>query len=111
MSDLADILRGLADENRIIIIKALQQSALSVSEIVDILGIGQSSVSKHLSVLRDINIVDFRRLGKWSIYYLRQPEDPQARTILEFIRQWRRKDPQIEKMVNLIHEMIPHGAE
>ena len=60
--------RALADDNRLRILHALFSAELSVAELVDVLGLPQSTVSRHLKPLRDADLVDTRRDGT-SIYY------------------------------------------
>ncbi len=46
----------------------LAGSERPVGDIVDALGLGQPSVSKHLKVLRDVGLVDVRRDGRQMLY-------------------------------------------
>lgn len=63
-----DLFRALADDNRLRILHVLFAAELSVAELVDALGLPQSTVSRHLKTLRDTDLVDTRRDGT-SIYY------------------------------------------
>ena len=65
-----DIFRALADDVRLRILHALLGAELSVAELVEILGLPQSTVSRHLKPLRDAGLVGTRRDGT-SIYYRR----------------------------------------
>lgn len=58
----------MADDNRLRILHALFAAELSVAELVDVLGLPQSTVSRHLKPLRDTDLVDTRRDGT-SIFY------------------------------------------
>jgi DNA-binding transcriptional ArsR family regulator len=59
---------GLADPKRILILYALAEKSLNVSELTELLGLTQSSTSRHLKILRDRNLVVSWREGQ-SVYY------------------------------------------
>jgi ubiquinone/menaquinone biosynthesis C-methylase UbiE/predicted DNA-binding transcriptional regulator len=61
-------LRILADPTRIRLLLLLQEEELSVAEIQEILGMGQSRISSHLAQLKQARLVRDRRAGK-NIYY------------------------------------------
>jgi DNA-binding transcriptional ArsR family regulator len=67
----AGVCRALNDPKRLMLLYALADSALSVSELCELLGVSQSNVSQHLAVLRDRGLVDTTRDGNRVIYTLR----------------------------------------
>lgn len=67
-----DRLKAMADEVRLRIIRAVSSAELSVAELVQVLELPQSTVSRHLKPLRDVKLVDTRRDGTY-IYYRRGP--------------------------------------
>ncbi len=70
MAMAVERLKALADEVRLRIIRAVSASELSVAELVQVLELPQSTVSRHLKVLRDVKLVETRRDGTY-IYYRR----------------------------------------
>ena len=70
MSRPLDIFRALADDVRLRVVHALMEAELSVAELVGVLKLPQSTVSRHLKPLRDAGFVETRREGT-SIYYRR----------------------------------------
>lgn len=64
----ADVFNAIAESRRRDILVLLAGSERPVGEIVDALGMGQPSVSKHLKVLRDVGLVDVRRDGRQMLY-------------------------------------------
>jgi ArsR family transcriptional regulator len=68
MVSIVKSLRLLADETRLRLLLLLQKEELSVVEIQDVLGMGQSRISSHLAQLRQAGLVRDRRAGK-NIYY------------------------------------------
>ena len=59
---------GLADAKRILILYALAENSLNVSELAEHLGMPQPTASRHLKMLRERNLVASRREGT-SVYY------------------------------------------
>ncbi len=70
MSSIVKILRVLADPNRLRILLLLGNEELSVAELQEILVTGQSTISTHLSQLKQAKLVEDRRTGKSSLYRL-----------------------------------------
>src|SRR6516164_1768690 len=68
MSSTLNSLRTLADPIRIRLMNLLQTEALSVAELQEVLGMGQSRISTHLAQLKRSGLVQDRRVGK-NIYY------------------------------------------
>lgn len=70
MTSIVKILRVVADPNRLRILLLLKGEELSVAELQEILGMGQSTISTHLAQLKQAGLVDDRRTGKSSLYRL-----------------------------------------
>lgn len=68
------IAKALAHETRLEIIDILKENnAQCVCDLTEALGVSQSSVSKHLSILKNAGIVDSRKEGLNVCYFLRIP--------------------------------------
>ncbi len=65
---VAQMFNGLADENRVKIVKLLSKGAFTVDEIVASLAIAQSTTSHHLKILKDANLIKGEKQGR-NIYY------------------------------------------
>lgn len=70
MPSIVKILRVVADPNRLRILLLLRGEELSVAELQEILVMGQSTISTHLSQLKHAGLVEDRRTGKSSLYRL-----------------------------------------
>jgi len=70
MRELTKTFKALSDSNRIRIIKMLEVRPLCVCEITEVLGLAASTVSRHLSILRDAEFILDKKEGKWVNYYL-----------------------------------------
>lgn len=60
--------KALADETRLRLVRILSRQELSVGEIVSVLGLGQSRVSRHLGILVGCGLLVSRRDGAWTFY-------------------------------------------
>ena len=83
-------LRLLSDPSRIRVMLLLSQEELSVAELQEILAAGQSTISTHLSQLKQADLVEDRRTGKHVLYRLRPQRGPLASIhsqILDLLRQ------------------------
>ena len=60
--------KALSDETRLRLVHILLHYELSVNELVSILGMGQSRVSRHLKILTEAGLLTSRRDGLWVFY-------------------------------------------
>ncbi len=77
MRDFIDPARALADPSRARILLALRGRELCVCQLVELLGLAPSTVSKHMTVLRQAHLVASRKDGRW-IYYRRSGRQASA---------------------------------
>ena len=69
-------LRALGDESRLRAVLALRQRELCLCQIVELLQLAHSTVSKHMSVLKAAGLVESRKSGRWVYYRLRETDSP-----------------------------------
>ena len=72
---LQKVFKTLADPTRLRILRLLEQEELIVGELMRILGMAQSRVSRHLAILREAGLLEDRRDGTFVAYRLALPED------------------------------------
>ncbi len=65
---LLAVLKAVSDETRLRIINLLTGRELNVNEIVEVLGMGQSRISRHLKILSDAGVLSCRKDGLWAFY-------------------------------------------
>ena len=87
MASIVKILRVVADPNRLRILLLLQDEKLSVAELQQILAMGQSTISTHLSQLKQAGLVEDRRTGKNKFY--RAPRENGAAALTGLLKQAR----------------------
>ena len=68
MRDFLKITKALSDKTRVRIFKMLQSKAMCVCEVQTILGMAQSTVSKHLQILEDAGLITSTKEGLWVNY-------------------------------------------
>ena len=79
-------LRALADTTRLQVARLLVEGPFSVSEIQDVLGLGQSTVSHHLKVLADAGLLACRREGRLAWYGWEGALSPAGASLKQFVQ-------------------------
>jgi len=72
------ITRALSDETRVRALLALRQGELCLCQIISLLGMAPSTVSKHMDLLYQAGLVERRKQGKWHYFRLAGREAPAA---------------------------------
>jgi ubiquinone/menaquinone biosynthesis C-methylase UbiE/DNA-binding transcriptional ArsR family regulator len=89
MASILKTLRLASDPNRLRLLLLLEQEELSVNELQEILGKGQSQISTNLSQLKQAGMVDDRRTGKNAFYRLNVPS-----ALMDLLREAAREVPE-----------------
>jgi ArsR family transcriptional regulator, arsenate/arsenite/antimonite-responsive transcriptional repressor len=76
MRDVVTIAKALSDENRVRILAILAGRELCVCQVIELLGLAPSTVSKHLSILKHARLIDGRKHGRWMYYRLADVDMP-----------------------------------
>jgi ArsR family transcriptional regulator len=89
MRSLSKIFKALSDTNRLRILKMLELRPLCVCEVREVLGLANSTVSKHLSVLRDADLIADEKQGKWVNYSLNMNSaNKYTEVLLPVLKDW-----------------------
>lgn len=70
MREFMNIIRALADEHRVRALLSLRGGELCVCQIIELLNLAPSTVSKHMSILKQAGLVDATKRGRWVYYRL-----------------------------------------
>ena len=70
MKQYLAITKALSDSSRVRMLCALRGGELCVCQLIELLGLAPSTVSKHLSILNQAELVDSRKEGRWVYYRL-----------------------------------------
>lgn len=76
MREFIAITKALADEGRARALAALAQGELCLCQIIEVLDLSPSTVSKHMSILHQAGLVERRKDGRWHYYRLAGPDAP-----------------------------------
>lgn len=86
-------MKAMSDPNRVRILKLLQEKELCVCELRELLGLAQSTVSKHLRLMDDAELIEPRREGVWIIYRIREGDkSTYAAAMLDNMVTWHTDD-------------------
>jgi ArsR family transcriptional regulator len=98
MKKALKILKALADPTRLRIVAILLRSEVCVCELVSSLKMEQSRISHQLRILRDADIVEDRRDGKWIVYAIPERSRPTIELLLNtFLKESLAESDQIKK--------------
>lgn len=100
MASILKNLRLLADPSRLRILLLVEREELSVAELQEILGMGQSRISTHLAQLKQAGLVEDRRNGKSILYRLKAARGAESRAfddLLKVLRQAAHEIPEAEQ--------------
>ncbi|MCK5529269.1 MAG: winged helix-turn-helix transcriptional regulator [Kiritimatiellae bacterium] len=111
MFDFMTATKAISDHNRVRILSILQERELCVCQIIKMLKLAPSTVSKHLFILRQARLIEDRKEGRWMHYRL--PDNPTDLTenILALIQDSLKNDEQIESDNKLIKEILSVSKE
>jgi DNA-binding transcriptional ArsR family regulator len=70
MKDYLAVTKALSDASRARMLCALRGGELCVCQLIELLGLAPSTVSKHLSILNQADLVESRKHGRWVYYRL-----------------------------------------
>ena len=98
MKDLTRIFKALSDPARLRLLKMLEARPLCVCEITAVLGLATSTVSKHLSILRDAGLILDEKENKWVNYRLHSETlNEYGWHILQLMKKWLAGDAAVLK--------------
>lgn len=86
LAELDALFRGFADPTRCRVLNLLVAGELCVCDIVEILGLPQPAVSRHLAYLRKTGLVDATREWKYAHYRLAEPRSEIHRNLMNCVR-------------------------
>ena len=112
--ELLAITKALADENRMRSIGLLRHQELCLCQIVEVLGLASSSVSRHMSILHQARLIESRKEGRWAYFRLANDDAPQpVHEVLKIILASLSSDKQAKadlKSLKTVLEIEPGGT-
>jgi len=106
MEDLLKVMKAASDPGRIKILKMLEQRVMCVCEIYTILGLAQSTASKHLKILEEAGLVRSYKDGLWVNFALADGrKNPYASNLLGNLKHWINTDSEIIDLIKKLPEV------
>lgn len=88
LKNLLRITKAVADEQRVRLIMLLEEGELCVCQLIELLGLAPSTVSKHLSILHAAGLIDCRKDGRWIYYRLAEGKEAESgRPVVTWLQQ------------------------
>lgn len=110
MEKLASYFKGLADENRLRILNLLFHGELCGCDIQHVIGASQSTVSRHLSYLKNAGLVLDRRAGYRVYYRLVQTENAEITELFQYLAQAFASDKKLKADMKNLRDAIKNGS-
>jgi DNA-binding transcriptional ArsR family regulator len=112
MFEFMNITKALADENRVRILMALnRREELCVCQLIDMLKLAPSTVSKHLFILRNARLVNGRKEARWMYYRLNTDgASSVVSSALKWVIRSVHEDPSIQQDDERLSEILSEPA-
>ena len=112
MREILSITKALGDETRVRALLSVKDGELCLCQIIEVLGLAPSTVSKHMNVLQQAGLVQRRKRGKWHFYRLAEGRSgTAAKRALVWIVTELRDEPRIRQDVTKIRNVRKEDLE
>ncbi len=112
MFEFLNITKALAEENRVRILLALEGQELCVCQLIELLDLAPSTVSKHMSVLRQARLIDGRKDGRWMFYRLADDSAPvEVKEAIVWVRKSLSRNERTREDVKRLKEILKIDRE
>lgn len=106
MKTFIRVVKSLSDPNRVKILKMLEVKELCVCEITALLGLAQSTVSKHLRILEEAGFIDSWKEGSWVNYKIAGSFENQYAEIMQGnLKDWLNDSPEIAEILSRVADV------
>ncbi len=112
MRELLAVTKALSSSTRVRALMMLRNGELCLCQIIDVLGLAPSTVSKHLAVLSEAGLVEWRKEGRWRYYRLAGDDaSPEVAAALGWSLESLAADPRILADVDLLNIVLEKNLE
>ena len=94
---VVQIFKALSDPNRLRALYALRENELCVCQIIELLGLAPSTVSKHMSVLAQAGLVNSTKKGRWVYFRALEQDQTDAGQMMALLPELTETEGQIDK--------------
>jgi len=107
MLEYLEIIKALSDRNRVRALMALRKQELCVCQLIELLGLAPSTVSKHMSILKQARLVEDRKVGRWNYYRLSSSDtSTKVTNILNWTFEYLERDFQVLEDSSRLNEIL-----
>jgi ArsR family transcriptional regulator len=85
------VTKALSDSNRVRTLMFLQGGELCLCQIIEMLGLAPSTVSKHMAVLHNARLIESRKEGRWVFFRLAESQDSVVQGAIKWASDARRR--------------------
>lgn len=111
MKEIVAVAKALSDVNRLRALYALRGRELCLCQLVDLLALATSTVSRHMAVLQQAGLVRSRKQGRWAYFRLACDTSPPVAGILQAVFQALRDAPLIARDSDRLDEILQIDPE
>ncbi len=87
MKEVARLLKAVSEDIRLRILLLLTYGELCVCDIMEILSLPQSTISRHLAYLKNAGFIDDRRSGVWTYYRIYEEGDRLRKRLINLLKE------------------------
>jgi arsenate reductase/ArsR family transcriptional regulator len=110
MESFLAVANALSDKTRLRLLLSLRGHELCVCQLVEFIGLADSTVSRHMSILKSAGLVDAKKTGRWVYYKLAESEAGTTATeMLDIVRLQFSDDPQFLSDARQVAEIRERG--
>lgn len=112
LREFMNIMKALAEENRLRILCLLKDYNLCVCQIIEVLELAPSTISKHLSILHQARLINSEKKGRWIYYSLENHKvRPEVNGAYNWIFKSIKDKPQIKADVKKLKKILQLDPE
>lgn len=109
---MMNVLKAVADESRVRILMALRNRELCVCQLTELLQLAQSTISKHMAILKQARLVEMRKQGRWIFYRLAGEDSPgEAQAVTNLLVESLRLDKNIREDEKQLRNILKTDPE
>lgn len=106
LQDLVLLTKALGDETRLRILALLQDHELCACQIVAVFELANSTISKHLAILKQAGLIQSRKQSRWIYFFLTPQPQPEIAAAFVWLNQCWQADPRLEADRSKIKDIL-----
>lgn len=111
MNEFTALAKAVSDANRVRALMVLRDRELCVCRIIELLQLAPSTVSKHLTILKQAGLLEGRKEGRWMHYRLPDNPNPTVRNTLDWVFRSLENTPAVTADENRMNKIMETDIE